>query len=66
MISRLRNVYCIYLTFHYCYVAKYYEIEEKLLKEFKQAYNRGEVENMAKCANTLLPFKVSIFYLRSV
>jgi len=37
--------------------AKYCKIEEELLEEFKRAYNRGEIENMAKCANALLPFK---------
>ena len=37
---------------------KYYKIEALLLEEFKQAYKNGEIENMAKCSNTLLPFKV--------
>ena len=40
------------------FLEKYYAIEGDLLKEFKKAYEIGDIENMAKCANTLLPFKV--------
>ena len=51
----------MYVAFHSSHVAKYCKIEEELLEEFKRAYNRGEIENMAKCANALLPFKVCAF-----
>ncbi|XP_065066238.1 exocyst complex component 5-like [Rhopilema esculentum] len=36
---------------------KYYAIEGDLLNKFKNAYKDGDIETMAKCANTLLPFK---------
>eukprot|EP00794_Sanderia_malayensis_P019823 gene19822-21763_t len=35
----------------------YHAIEDNLLLEFKKAYQKGDIDHMTKCANTLLPFK---------
>ena len=50
-----------YFCDYYNILEKYSSIESDLQREFVNAYKKGDIETMAKCAKTLLPFKVCVY-----
>ena len=51
-------VYILYKNLYFLFSEKYSSIECDLQREFINGYKINDLDVMAKCARTLLPFKV--------